>query len=139
MDSMTQLQQSWPVAVELPRQLSRCDSLRNASQDDQQLGTGAAGSLKDRVREHIEDATADPATIVHHRPTVAPVNRQPLCPMAAGAANAAGMENVCQLPVTRFLVHKIDDREIHNRSSLNRAATRRLPYRRYLPIGKTTN
>jgi hypothetical protein len=116
---MTQFQQPGAIAAQFPGQLGRRDTMGDASQDEQQLGTGTMRPLEDRPGEGVEYPSAGFATIVQDGAAIPTVNRK-MVGSASGTSQPVGVKNVQPLGVANVLVHEIHKREVHDRSSLNR-------------------
>jgi len=64
LNAMTQFQQPGAITAQFPGQLGRRDAMGDASQDEQQLGTGTVRPLEDRPGEGVEDPPASFTVIV---------------------------------------------------------------------------
>jgi hypothetical protein len=118
LDPVPQFQQVLTADPHLAGELRGGDPLGDAAEDQEDLGRAEVSSLPRCSREHIEDTTTSLAAVVDDRGVgVTAVDVEPLAGATTGAGEPRGVEQVEELPAATFLVHQVEDREVHGSGS----------------------
>jgi hypothetical protein len=92
--------------------------LGDATEDQEDLGRAEVRPLPGCSCEHIKHATAPLATVVNDRGVgMTAVDIEPLPGPAPRAHEPLGVEQVEELLAATFLVHQVQDREVHGGGS----------------------
>ena len=114
LDLVPQSEQMLAADGEFAGELGGGRPLGEAAEDQEDLGGAQMGPLPGSVSEHVEDAAAALAAVIDHRGVgTSPVDVEALAGLTAGAGEALGVEQVEELLAATFLVHQVDDREVH--------------------------
>jgi hypothetical protein len=110
---MPQLQQPRPIAAQFAGQPGRRHPLRDAAEDQEQLGAGAVGLLKGRPGKRIKDPPAGLTPVVQDRVAMPAMHRQFLGLAAPRTTQPLGMEHRQQFAVAGLLIQEVHERKVH--------------------------
>jgi hypothetical protein len=114
LDLMSQPQQMLAADADLAGESRGGHPLGDAAKDQEDLGGAQMGPLPGGVSEHVEDAAAALAAVIDNRSVgTSAVDVEALAGLTAGAGEPLRMEQVEELLAATFLVHQVDDREVH--------------------------
>jgi hypothetical protein len=114
LDLMSQSEQVLAADADLASEFRGGHPLGDAAEDQEDLSGAQMGALPGGVGEHVEDPVAAFAAVIDHRSVrAAAVDVESLASAAAGASEAIGVEQIEELLTATFLVHQVDDREVH--------------------------
>lgn len=115
---MAQFQQVLAANPHLAGELRGGDPLRDAAEDQEDLGGAEVSPLPPCSREHIKHSTAPLAAVVDDRGVEVPaMDVDPLAGATTRACKPLGMEQVEELLAATLLVHQVKDREVHGKGS----------------------
>jgi predicted trehalose synthase len=118
LDLMPQAEHVLAADADLAGELGGGRSLGDAAEDQEDLGGAEVGPLPGRVGVHVEDTAAALAAIIEDRCLgTAAVDVEAVARATPGAGEAFGVEQIEELLAATFLVHQVDDREVHGASS----------------------
>lgn len=110
---VSQLQKMHRAGMLFPRQLRGGRSLRDPSQNQQQLARPPMRAVENRAGEGVEHPPTASAAIIQHRFAMSAVQRQMLLFAAAWTAQSLGMQPMEQHRITGRLVHEMIDGKVH--------------------------
>lgn len=111
---MPQPEQVLAADAEFAGELGGGHPLGDAAEDQEDLGGAQMGPLPGGVSEHVEDPAAALAAVIDDRSVgTSTVDVEALAGLTAGAGEPLGMEQIEELLAATFLVHQVDDREVH--------------------------
>jgi hypothetical protein len=114
LDLMPQPEQVLAADAEFAGELGGGHPLGDAAEDQEDLGGAQMGPLPGGVSEHVEDPAAALAAVIDDRSVgTSTVDVEALAGLTAGAGEPLGMEQIEELLAATFLVHQVDDREVH--------------------------
>jgi hypothetical protein len=115
LQAVPQLEPFRAITVPLACQLGGGHALRDAAQDQDQLGGPPLRTLQARTGDGVEDMPAAGAPVVEDRGAMAAVDVQAVACPAARAGQAVGVQPGEELGVAGILVHQLGEREVHGR------------------------
>jgi hypothetical protein len=127
LEPVPQLQQVHPVTAQLPGQWPGGDALGDAAEDQDDRRRLAPHALEGGPGPGVKGAAAAPALVVEHRGAVAAVDAESLALTAAGAGQAAGVEQVDEPGGAGVLVHEVVPGEVQGGASRAPGAPRATP------------
>jgi hypothetical protein len=103
-----------PVPIPFARQACSGRALGDAAEDQEDLRRAAVGLGDDGLGEGVEDPAAR-AAVVQDRVTGLVVDPKPVATLAAGAGQAAGVEQIDECGVADVLIERVEQGEVHGR------------------------
>jgi hypothetical protein len=114
LDLMPQPQRVLAADPHLAGDLRGGNPLRDAAEDQENLGWSEMRPLPVCSCEHIKNASAPFAAVVDDRRVGATaVDVESVASRATRTGEPVGVEQVEQLPAAPFLVHQVENREVH--------------------------
>jgi hypothetical protein len=114
LDLMPQPEQMLAADADLAGELGGGHCLGDPAEDQEDLGGAQMGPLPGGVSEHVEDPPARLAAVIGDRRVgTTAVDVETLGGATARAGEPFGVEQIEELLAAPFLVHEVDDREVH--------------------------